>query len=213
MPQPDWNDRYATGDAPWDTGKPDPLLTAMFDGWSGPPLRVIEIGCGTGTNALWLAGLGFDVLGCDLSSLAIERATARLVSGELGPAAPCRFVQLDFLHDPLPAAGFDLAFDRGVLHVFDEANERSLFAERVASLLVEGGRWLSLSGSTEGPPRDHGPPRRSARDLVGAIEPWLEIVELRAVAFEADLPSVAAAWWCISRRRAVPAQPPTRRDE
>ena len=40
----------------------------------------------------------------------------------------------------------------------------------VARVLAPGGLWLSLSGSTEGAPRDTGPPRRSARDIANAVE-------------------------------------------
>lgn len=206
MPQPNWNERYATADAPWDTGEPDEHLTALIASGAVAGRRAIEIGCGTGTNALWLAEQGFDVLGCDISALAIERATAKLTS-----AASCRFVELDFLRGPLPEERFDFAFDRGVFHVFDEAHDRARFAERVASLLGPGGQWASLTGSTEGPPRDHGPPRRTLRDIAEAVEPWLEIVALRRVSFSADIPSPAAAWWFIARARETPAQPSTRR--
>jgi SAM-dependent methyltransferase len=169
----------------------------------------LEIGCGTGTNALWLADQGMEVLACDVSSVAIERARARA-----GERAGVRFERLDFLRDALPDAGrYQLAFDRGVLHVFDEPAERSEFARRVAQALVPGGLWACLAGSTEGPPRDHGPPRRSARDLILAMEAELEIVHLQAVMFTADVPSPAAGWWCIARRRQVPAQPGTRREQ
>lgn len=57
--------------------------------------------------------------------------------------------------------------------------------------------WLSLIGSTEGPPRDVGPPRRSAREVALAIEPALEIVELLSAKFRED----AKAWFCLSRKR------------
>ena len=67
-----------------------------------------------------------------------------------------------------------------------------------------------LIGSTEGPPRDGGPPRRSARDVVSAIEPALEIVEMRSPEFHSQF-GPAKAWFCLSRRRTVPAQPSTRR--
>jgi hypothetical protein len=49
------------------------------------------------------------------------------------------------------------------------------------------------------------------RDIADAIEPVLEIVELRAVDFSADLPSPAKAWRLHARRRATPAQPSTTR--
>jgi hypothetical protein len=72
--------------------------------------------------------------------------------------------------------------------------------------------WLSLIGSTEGAPREFGPPRRSARDVVAAIEPSLAISELTAVHFgEGDGSPQWPAWRCVARPRALPAQPSTRR--
>ena len=76
-----------------------------------------------------------------------------------------------------------------------------------------GGLWLSLLGSTEGAPRDHGPPRRSARDIVNAVEPSLEIVELRGVDFDGDEASDVRGWVLMARRPRVPAQPSTARQE
>ena len=62
--------------------------------------------------------------------------------------------------------------------ILDEPDERQGFAANVAAVLAPGGLWLSMIGSTEGPPREFGPPRRSAREVAPAIEPVLEIVEL-----------------------------------
>jgi hypothetical protein len=75
-------------------------------------------------------------------------------------------------------------------------------------VLTTGGHWLSLAGSTEGPAREQGPPRRSARDLVEAVEPVLEIIELRTASFDDD---ALKAWRLLSRARELPAQPSTRR--
>ncbi|KIG14903.1 hypothetical protein DB30_06205 [Enhygromyxa salina] len=77
----------------------------------------------------------------------------------------------------------------------------------MADSLGPGGEWLSLVGSTEGPAREQGPPRRSARDLVEAVEPVLELIELRSSEFDG---SVAKAWQLLARVREVPAQPSTR---
>jgi len=79
----------------------------------------------------------------------------------------------------------------------------------VAAVLAPDGMWLSLIGSTEGPPREMGPPRRSLRDVADAIEPHLEILSVRSAEFR-DLPEPAMAWICLSRHRKVPAQPSTR---
>ena len=205
MAHPSWNESYAAGELPWDTGEPEPLLVEFVTSGRIQPTRTLEIGAGTGTNALWLAERGFDVLGVDLAPLAVERATAKLD----GRALRCRFATLDVLTASVPEGPFQFVFDRGCFHVFDEPEERGGFAAGVAESLEPGGLWLSLIGSTEGPPREVGPPRRSAREISLAIEPVLEVVELRSAEFR---PHDANAWYCLARRRAIPAQPPTRHE-
>lgn len=195
MPHRCWNESYVLGELPWDTGEPEPLLVEFVTAGRVRPTKTLEIGAGTGTNALWLAERGFDVLGIDVAPIAVERATAKLN----GRALRCRFATSDFLAADSPDGPFDFVFDRGCFHIFDEPEERARFAVQVAAMLTPSGLWLSMIGSTEGPPREVGPPRRSAREVILAIEPALEIVELRAAEFHAH---GARAWFCLSRRRA-----------
>jgi SAM-dependent methyltransferase len=202
--RPDWNEVYEQGDLPWDTGVPDPHLVELVRAGRVPRGRAIEVGCGTGTNARWLAEQGFEVVGIDLSPKAIELARAKAVPG-------CRFEVVDFLKDPLPDGPFDFAFDRGCLHVFESAADQAAFAARVASLLGPSGLWMSLIGSTEGAPRDVGPPRRNAREILAAVEPVLELVELRATTFERTPPVQSPkAWQLLAQQRTTPAQPSSR---
>jgi methyl halide transferase len=201
----DWDEHYATSETPWDTGEPAPTLVDLLEAGRLPSGRALDIGCGTGTNARYLASRGYEVVGVDVSGLAVERAAA--VEGPMGGSVELR--QLDFLTDEPPAGPFDLVFDRGCFHVFDDPVDQRRFAERVAGCLATDGLWVSLVGSTEGAARDHGPPRRSARDIMNAVEPALEIVELRAFEFSANLPSPARAWLLLARRRGVAAQPST----
>jgi len=205
MPHPSWNESYASGQPPWDTGQPEPLLVEFVTSSVITPGPTLEVGAGTGTNAIWMAERGFDVLGVDVAPLAIERARAKME----GRALPCSFAALDFLAAPPPGGPFNFVFDRGCFHVFDEPDERQRFAARVAAALAPGGLWLSLIGSTEGPPREVGPPRRSAVEVTLAIEPVLEVVELRSAEFRSHNTN---AWFCLSRQRTTPAQPSTRHD-
>jgi SAM-dependent methyltransferase len=205
MPHPSWNESYASGQLPWDTGKPEPLLVGFINSNTVTPGPTLEIGAGTGTNAIWMAERGFDVVGVDVAPLAIERAQAKTK----GRALDCRFAVWDILAAPPPGGPFQFVFDRGCFHVFDEVGEREQFAAQVAAVLAPGGLWLSLIGSTEGPPREVGPPRRSAREVALAIEPALEIIELRSADF---CDANAKAWFCVSRWRTMPAQPSWRRD-
>ena len=205
MPHPSWNESYASGQLPWDTGQPEPLLVEFVTSGGAMPGPTLEIGAGTGTNAIWMAERGFDVLGVDVSPLATERAQAKMEGRTVG----CRFAVWDILAVPPLDGSFQFVFDRGCFHVFDEPGDRQRFATQVAAALAPGGIWLSLIGSTEGLPREVGPPRRSACEVTLAIEPALEIIELRSAEFRG---SDAKAWFCLSRQRAIPAQPPTRHD-
>jgi SAM-dependent methyltransferase len=204
MPDHDWNEHYASGYMPWDSDEPDPALVATVEAGTIPAGRTLEVGCGTGTNTLWLAAHGFDALGVDVSPLAIERARAKMGDN----AGACRFEVVDFLENP-PVGPFDFVFDRGCFHVFDAPEVRARFAALVARVLAPGGVWLSLIGSTEGAPRDTGPPRRSARDIASAVEPALEIVQLQSIHFDPHLEMPPPAWLCLSRMRAISAQPST----
>jgi SAM-dependent methyltransferase len=200
MPHPSWNESYASGQLPWDTGQPEPVLVEFVTSGRVRPGPSLEIGAGTGTNAIWMAECGFEVFGIDVSPLAVERAKAKMGERDLR----CRFAAWDFLAAPPPDGPFQFVFDRGCFHVFDEAEERQRFAAQVAAVLAPGGLWLSLIGSTEGPAREIGPPRRSAREITLAIEPALEIVELRSAEFRGH---GANAWFCLSRQRTMPVQP------
>jgi len=199
-----WNENYAQGFKPWDSGVPEPLLIDAVESGTLPVGRALDVGCGTGTNAIWLAQHHYDVLGVDVAPLAIEEARKKLPAG-----LNCRFSHLDFLAERPEGGLFDLVFDRGCFHVFDEPDERAQFGAQVAQVLSPCGVWLSLIGSTEGPPREVGPPRRSLRDVMDAIEPHLEILSVRSNEFR-DAPEPAMAWICLSRRREVAAQPSSR---
>jgi methyl halide transferase len=207
MPGPDWNERYKARDLSWDTNVPDENLVRLINSKIVSPCKTLEIGCGTGTNSLWLARQGFSILGVDISQEAVDLANRKKENQSL----LCDFAQMDFLRDESLPQSFDFVFDRGCFHVFDQEKERILFARQVSRVLRTNGSWVSLVGSTEGSRRDAGPPRRTAIDVVKAIEPYLEILELRSVLFQTNSPSAVRAWLCIAKQRTEAAQPSTRR--
>jgi ubiquinone/menaquinone biosynthesis C-methylase UbiE len=192
-----WDRRYVEGELPWDSGKPDDHLRGVIEAYGIEPGKALEIGCGTGTNSIWLAQQGFAVTGMDISKTAIARAREKASAAGVG----CRFLVGDFMVDPVPGAPFDLVYDRGCLHVFQGHEELSRFAMRVGDVLAAEGMWHSLIGSTDGPPRDTGPPRHSATDIVAAVEPHFEILELRSTTFDNEDHRHARAWVLVARRR------------
>src|SRR5438128_12274807 len=91
-----WEERYRSGDTPWDTGRPSSELQRVITEERIGPGRAIELGCGSGTNAVWLAQQGFEVTAVDLSPLAISRGRERAAS----EGAKVRFLCADALNPP-----------------------------------------------------------------------------------------------------------------
>ena len=72
-------ERYERNDTPWDLGKPDFNLINLAINRPISPCKVLDIGCGTGDNAIWLAEHNFEVFASDVSDVAIEKARGKSV--------------------------------------------------------------------------------------------------------------------------------------
>ena len=191
-----WDARYETGDLPWDSGRHDHSLEAVLSEYDIAPCQTLEIGCGTGTNAIWLAKRGFTVTAIDISPLAL--ATAR--DKAKAPDVAVRFLDVDVHGNKLPDGPFDFVFDRGCFHGSDE-QERDEFAAHIHAALKPKGLWFSLIGSADSPPREVGPPRLTAREIATHVEPRFEIVSLKATHFDSDQEDPPPAWACLMRKR------------
>ena len=114
---------------------------------AGPGTRVLELGCGPGRNAVWMAGLGADVHALDLSAEALawgaERATAAGVV--------VRFEQADVLHWDPPAGRYDLVVDSGCFHHLPP-HRRVSYLALLARALRPGGRFALACFAADGPP-------------------------------------------------------------
>lgn len=194
-----FEERYQTGNIPWDHGMPDRNLIDCIEQYSIAPCRVLDIGCGTGENTVWLAREGFCAAGCDLSPTAIERAHGKAEAA----GVECSFVVGDFLESHGGNESIDLAFDRGCLHCIDGETDRRRFAQNVADHLTLEGLWLSLIGNADEPERDVGPPQLSAAEVAAAVEPCFEILSLQSGHFCSDQDDPPRCWVCLMRKRAL----------
>ena len=161
------------------------------------PCRALDTGCGTGDNAVWLSQQNFHVVGIDTSEIAIEKAKEKAARTDI----TCAFLVLDILKLHVEGAPFGFAFDRGCFHTLSSGKERQRFAERVSEHLESGGLWLSLLGNADEDRHDPGPPQRTARDIVNAIEPYFEILSLVSGYFASNRPDPPRAWVCLMRKR------------
>jgi methyl halide transferase len=193
----EWNERYRDGNLPWDTGRPSSELQRVLSENRIQPCRALDIGCGTGTNSVWLAQQGFEVTGIDLAPLAVERADERARAA----GVKAHFVVADVLH--LPDLGGPLAFffDRGCYHaVRREAPDQ--YAPAVARLLSPGGRGLILAGNAR-EPHDPGPPVVTEEEIRAELGAAFQILDLHEFRFDEapGVPERFLGWSCLVEKR------------
>ncbi len=193
---PNWEEHYRSGHPPWDTGRVSSELERIVRDKRIQPSRAIELGCGTGTNAVWLAQQGFDVTGVDLVPLAIERAMHRAAEANV----KVRFLSLDLLNLPDLGEPFEFLFDRGCYHAVRRESAEG-YLNAVNALIRPGAFGLVLTGNSK-EPHDPGPPVVSEDEIRAEIGSRFKIVELREFRFDAD-PATKMnflAWSCFFRK-------------
>ncbi len=199
--QDEYKERYKAKKTPWDVGRADFNLVDIVNRLPIGKGKALDVGCGSGHNSIWLAQHGFLVTGIDVSEVAVQQAKENASRNNVD----CTFLSLDFFEEDVPGLPFNFIFDRGCFHSYDSDDERTRFAEKVAYHLDEAGLWFTLIGSTDEPPRGDGPlagpPRRSARDIVVAVEPVFEILSMTASHFESSHPNPPRAWACLMKKR------------
>jgi SAM-dependent methyltransferase len=192
----EWNERYIANELPWDSGVASKELIRVLDDEKIPPCRAVELGCGTGTNSIYLASRGFDTTGVDCSPAALEHA--RKKASATGSSA--KFLEADLCRFSLQLDPFDFIFDRGCYHSVRRMDIAG-FLRTLRQLSKPGTRYLMLAGNAneEGP----GPPRVHEHEIRIDLEGLFEIQFIREFRFEVtDPPEGFLAWSCLMTRRA-----------
>ena len=161
--------------------------------------KVLDIGCGTGNNSIWLAQNRFQVIGTDTSDIALEKAKEKVSKANVA----CDFMLVDFLKHKIEGALFGFVFDRGCFHSFSSENDRRRFAQNVATHLEEAGLWLTIVGNADEHRQGPGPPQRTAGDIVLAVEPYFKVLSLTSSHFGSNRPNPPRAWRCLMQKRHV----------
>jgi SAM-dependent methyltransferase len=132
---------------PWNNETPPEALVALVRDGKIRPCTTIDLGCGAGTYAIYLAGLGFDVTGVDSSPAAIKIAEDNAKKR----GARCRFVVADLLGNLHEVSGtFDFAYDWEFLHhIFPD--DRETYIRNVQKITNPGATYFSVCFSEEDP--------------------------------------------------------------
>jgi len=176
----DWNARYAQKELVW-SAEPNRLFAAEVGGLQ--PGRALDLACGEGRNAVWLAERGWRVTGVDFSDVALGKA-AELAASR---GVDVEWVVADVLdHEPEPRA-----FDLVALLYLQLPRAALLRAVRSAARAVApGGTLVVLGHDTTNLARGHGGPKDAsvlytAEDVVPALG---DLVVERAEAVERSVP-------------------------
>lgn len=186
-----FNEAYR-GLPPWDVGHPQAEFVQLASEGKIQG-KVLDVGCGTGENAIFFAGLGLDVLGLDEAPLAIEKAKKKAALKR----SSASFVVGDALKLGDLIRKFDTITDSGLFHVFSD-EERRVFQESLKSALKSGGTYFMLCFSDKEPAGWGGPRRVSEMEIRDTFRDGWEVDWIREAKFESTFHEEGGHAWLTS---------------
>ena len=191
----DWDASYREGTPLWETNGPSPELVRLVEEGLIARGTALEIGCGTGADAVYLVKKGFEVTAVDNSPTAIERARVRADREDALP----RLLLADIFEFAPTAGQFDFVYDRGFYHHI-RLFELDRYLDTLWRVTRPGSGYLTLAGA----PREageEGPPQVTSRQLYNELGRLFEMVRLEqcrltSAARGIDYPG----WSCLMQR-------------
>jgi SAM-dependent methyltransferase len=185
---------YRSGVPPWDIGRPQPVLVRLVDEGAIAG-SVVDLGCGTGENAIYLASRGCAVVGIDSAPTAIASAWAKAA----GRSSTARFLVADALELERLEEPFDAAVDIGLFHTFSDA-DRVRFARSLQAILRPGARYhmLCFSELQQG---GLGPRRVTQAEIRRTFDQGWRVDAIVPERFAARVPGGGAYAWLASLTR------------
>jgi 2-polyprenyl-3-methyl-5-hydroxy-6-metoxy-1,4-benzoquinol methylase len=175
MDREDWNRKHGEAGVLFGT-EPNRFLVAEVAGL--PSGRALDLACGAGRNAVWLAGQGWRVTGVDFSDVALRNARALAAEREV----EVEWVQADVRSWEPALLAFDLVV---ILYLQLPAAERRLVLGRAAAAVAPGGTLLVVGHHLQNLDGGHGGPKDPAvlltPEQVAAELPGLEIEKAERV--------------------------------
>jgi len=152
MDRAEWDRRYAGSELLW-SAKPNRFLVAEVSELA--PGRALDLACGEGRNAVWLAERGWQVTGVDFSEVAIEKAR-RLASAR---KVEVEWLVADLLQFQLPSEAFELVL---LFYLQLPAGERQRIVRASARAVAPGGTFLLVAHDSRNLGEGYGGPKEPA---------------------------------------------------
>lgn len=152
-----WNARYAGKELVWSAEPNDSVAAELQDLPAG---KALDLGCGEGRNAIWLARAGWQVTALDFSSVAIDKA--RTLAAHYG--VDVDWVVSDVCDYPMPDGGFDLVL---VSFLHTDPAERTRWLARARDAVAPGGVFFYVGHDRSNIEHGHGGPQMPEVLLTG----------------------------------------------
>jgi cyclopropane fatty-acyl-phospholipid synthase-like methyltransferase len=136
-----WDWMYLFKKTPWDTGITPPEIMAMLESGKVPIGRALDLGCGTGTNAITLAQRGFEVTAIDVSRRALALAKRKARSAQLTDRVRFERGDVTLLRRWATGQSIDFAYDIGCFHNLD-AEARQRYVAALTAVLKPGAFYM-----------------------------------------------------------------------
>lgn len=191
----DWDFAYRQGTPEWDSGVPSEELVRIVNKGIVKPCRVIEIGCGTGADAVFLAQRGFEITAVESSPMAMERARTRAQRAHV----LINFILDDVFEYTAEAEKYDFVYDSGFYH-FIRNQDLEGFLDMLWRITYPGSFYLAIAGSDQ-ETAEGGPPQVSEETIRAELGRLFEVVRLKPCRMESPRRAEGyLGWSCLMKR-------------
>jgi SAM-dependent methyltransferase len=191
----DWDYAYRQGTPEWDSGVPSEALVRIVERGIIKPCRAIEIGCGTGADAVYLAQKGFEMTAVEASPMAMERARTRAQRARV----LINFILDDVFEYTAEAEKHAFVYDAGFYH-FIRNQDLEAFLDMLWRLTFPGSHYLTIAGSDQ-ETAEGGPPRLGEETIRAELGRLFEVVDLRPCRMGSPRRAEGyLGWSCLMKR-------------
>ena len=186
-----WELLYLFKKTPWDTGITPPEIVAMIESGQVPIGRALDLGCGTGTNAIYLARQGFEVIGIDVSRRALALARRKVRAAQLADRVRLECGDVTLIQRYTSNHSADFAFDIGCFHNLN-AEARRRYVSALTAVLKPGAVYMLYAFEPQADRRGVAPD-----EIAALFDPAYRLDTLRR---GSDRKGRGSAWYTLIKR-------------
>ncbi len=188
-----WDWMYLFKKTPWDTGITPPEIVAMIESGKVSIGRALDLGCGTGTNAIYLAQHGFTVTAIDVSRRAIALAKRKTRSAQLTDRVQLERGDVTRLRRWISSSSIDFAFDIGCFHNL-KTEARQAYVAALTNVLKPGAFYMLYAFEPQADRAGVG-----LDEIAALFDP---AYQLEAMKRGGDRNGRGSAWYTLAKRKA-----------